>query len=148
LFTAVYKIEPLNGAKNSAQTCGGFHSSDDSLCKNRRIKQLSGRVRRAERDLRTAENETSKKRENQEMKLTTEQKGADGAISETPDFGRKIGSAAAIFGSRHGKPSRSFSHKHASYRTCLKRGARKRFDPQTRQTCAAFYFSPVALLPD
>ncbi len=56
---------------------------------------------------------------------------------------RKIGLMAKLFGCRHGELGRPFAKGDAAYRTCLKCGARKRFNPQTLETFGKFYYPSV-----
>ncbi|MGI9036364.1 MAG: hypothetical protein ACR2GD_10045 [Pyrinomonadaceae bacterium] len=58
-------------------------------------------------------------------------------------FGKKMGLAAKLFGCWHDDLSRPFTHGKIAYRSCLKCGARKQFNPETLETYGSFYFPPV-----
>lgn len=51
-----------------------------------------------------------------------------------------IGLVCRLFGCRHANMSRPFTYADASYRACLKCGARRDFDPQTLRTFGSFYY--------
>jgi len=57
-------------------------------------------------------------------------------------FGKKLGLLAKLFGCPHKSLSRPFSHGTVGYRTCLKCGARKKFNPETLETSGGFYYPP------
>lgn len=78
------------------------------------------------------------------MELVLEQNRNLASQQTSKEFGEKIGLAVAVFGCWHGKLSRPFSKNRVSYRTCVKCGARKRFDPNTFSTFGAFYYPPKA----
>ena len=59
-------------------------------------------------------------------------------------FGKKLGLLAKLFGCSHKSLSRPFSHGGVGYRTCLKCGARKRFNTETLETFGGFYYPPPA----
>ena len=59
-------------------------------------------------------------------------------------FGKKLGLIAKLFGCAHKSLSRPFSHGGEGYRTCLRCGARKRFNPETMETLRGFYYPPPA----
>jgi hypothetical protein len=59
-------------------------------------------------------------------------------------FGKKIGILTKIFGCGHPDLSRPFSRGRLGYRTCLRCGARKAFDPETLKTFGAFYYPPIS----
>ncbi len=61
-------------------------------------------------------------------------------------FGKKLGLLAKLFGCPHRNVSRPFSHGGVGYRTCLQCGARRKFDPETRETFGSFYYPPPARL--
>ena len=58
-------------------------------------------------------------------------------------FGEKIGLAASLFGCWHSKISRPFTEGLTAYRTCLRCGARKNYNPETFQTEGRFYYPSV-----
>jgi hypothetical protein len=58
-------------------------------------------------------------------------------------FGQKIGLITSLFGCWHGNISRPFAKGKIAYRSCLKCGARKQFNPETMKTIGTFYFPPV-----
>jgi hypothetical protein len=59
-------------------------------------------------------------------------------------FGKKLGILAKLFGCPHKNLSRPFSHGSIGYRTCLKCGARKKFNTETLETFGGFYYPPPA----
>ncbi len=59
-------------------------------------------------------------------------------------FGKKVGLLTKIFGCGHPDLSRPFSRGRLGYRTCLRCGARKPFDPETLKTFGAFYYPPIS----
>lgn len=63
--------------------------------------------------------------------------------SNTLAFGRKIPLMAKLFGCRHGGLGRPFANSEIAYRSCLKCGARRQFNPVTLETHGNFYFPPV-----
>lgn len=65
------------------------------------------------------------------------------AQSEVELFATKIGLLGKLFGCGHGDLSRPFSHGKIGYRSCLKCGAIKRFNPETLQTLGGFYYPPA-----
>ncbi len=77
------------------------------------------------------------------MELVLEQNRKLVSSQKSGEFGQKIGLAVALFGCWHGKLSRPFIENRVSYRTCLKCGARKRFDSNTFSTFGAFYYPPT-----
>ena len=58
-------------------------------------------------------------------------------------FGAKIGLVRKLFGCWHKQLSRPFTNNKSSYRTCLRCGARKRFDAQNLKTFGPFYYPPT-----
>lgn len=58
-------------------------------------------------------------------------------------FGTKLGLAARLFGCWHEDVGRPFVRGKSAYRTCLKCGARRQFDPATLVTFGSFYSAPV-----
>jgi hypothetical protein len=58
-------------------------------------------------------------------------------------FGQKIGLITMLFGCWHGNVSRPFVIGKTSYRSCLKCGARKKFNLETLKTDRRFYLPPV-----
>jgi hypothetical protein len=58
-------------------------------------------------------------------------------------FGKKLGFAAQLFGCAHRDLSRPFSHDNVGYRTCLRCGARTKFNVETRETYGGFYYPPI-----
>jgi len=58
-------------------------------------------------------------------------------------FGAKIGLVGKLFGCWHKQLSRPFTNNKSSYRTCLRCGARKRFDAQNLKTFGPFYYPPT-----
>ena len=58
-------------------------------------------------------------------------------------FGRKVSLITKLFGCWHGDMGRPFTNGKMAYRTCLKCGARRQFDPQTMETYGNFYFPPA-----
>ena len=57
-------------------------------------------------------------------------------------FGKKMGLVAKLFGCWHENISRPFVESQTAYRSCLRCGARKQFNPETLETYGAFYFPP------
>lgn len=57
-------------------------------------------------------------------------------------FGSKIGIIGKIFGCWHKQISRPFTSRNASYRACLKCGARKHFDAKSLRTSGPFHYPP------
>jgi hypothetical protein len=55
----------------------------------------------------------------------------------------KIELPASIFGCWHSQISRPFMAGKTFYRTCLKCGARRNFNPETRKNEGRFYYPPV-----
>lgn len=77
------------------------------------------------------------------MKLALKENEKPVSLQDSEEFGQKIGLTAALFGCWHGKLSRPFTNdKRISYVTCIKCGARKRFDTGTFATSGAFYYPP------
>ncbi len=58
-------------------------------------------------------------------------------------FGQEIGLMGKLFGCWHQSLSRPFTNRNASYRACLKCGARKKFDTKTLKTFGPFYYPPA-----
>lgn len=58
-------------------------------------------------------------------------------------FANKIGLIGKLFGCGHGELSRPFSQGKIGYRTCLKCGAVKRFNPETLETFGGFYYPSI-----
>jgi hypothetical protein len=58
-------------------------------------------------------------------------------------FGEKVGILTKLFGCWHDNISRPFVDGKTAYRTCLKCGARKRFNPETLLTEGDFYYPPA-----
>lgn len=58
-------------------------------------------------------------------------------------FANKIGLIGKLFGCGHGELSRPFSQGKIGYRSCLKCGAVKRFNPETLETFGGFYYPSV-----
>ena len=58
-------------------------------------------------------------------------------------FGGRIGFLGKLFGCWHKSLSRPFTNRNASYRACLKCGARKKFDTRTLQTFGPYYYPPT-----
>lgn len=58
-------------------------------------------------------------------------------------FGRKVSLMTKLFGCRHGNLGRPFASSEIAYRSCLKCGARRQFNPETLETHGNFYFPPV-----
>ncbi|HEX8289613.1 MAG TPA: hypothetical protein VF556_16640 [Pyrinomonadaceae bacterium] len=61
-------------------------------------------------------------------------------------FGKKVGIFSKIFGCGHPNLSRPFSRGRLGYRTCLRCGARKQFNPETLMTFGDFYYPPISKL--
>ena len=61
-------------------------------------------------------------------------------------FGKKVGIFSKIFGCGHPNLSRPFSRGRLGYRTCLRCGARKQFNPETLTTFGGFYYPPISKL--
>ena len=61
-------------------------------------------------------------------------------------FGRKLGLVSRLVGCSHRDLSRPFVDRNTSYRSCLKCGARKQFNPETFETFGTFYAPPVRTL--
>ena len=59
-------------------------------------------------------------------------------------FGKKVGILVKIFGCGHPDLSRPFSKGRLGYRTCLRCGARKQFNPETLTTFGDFYYPPIS----
>ncbi len=57
-------------------------------------------------------------------------------------FGKKVGLLTKFFGCGHSDLSRPFSKGRLGYRTCLRCGARKKFNPETLTTFGGFYYPP------
>lgn len=70
-------------------------------------------------------------------------KGEQNKDFNTYAFGRKITLMAQLFGCRHGNLGRPFAAGEIAYRSCLKCGARRQFNPETMETHGKFYFPPV-----
>ncbi len=70
-------------------------------------------------------------------------KGEQTKNSNTFAFGRKVTLMAKLFGCRHGNLGRPFAAGEIAYRSCLKCGARRQFNPDTLETYGNFYFPPV-----
>lgn len=73
------------------------------------------------------------------FQINGEEKVADHRI-----FGKKVGILTKIFGCGHPDLSRPFSRGRLGYRTCLRCGARKPFDPETLKTFGDFYYPPIS----
>ena len=58
-------------------------------------------------------------------------------------FGQKMSLVAKLFGCWHNNISRPFIQGKTAYRSCLKCGARKQFNPETLETRGGFYFPPI-----
>jgi len=58
-------------------------------------------------------------------------------------FGSKVGLIGKLFGCNHGELSRPFSQGKIGYRSCLKCGAVKQFNPETLETFGGFYYPSV-----
>ena len=63
--------------------------------------------------------------------------------SNTFAFGRKVTLMAKLFGCWHGNLGRPFAAGEIAYRSCLKCGARRQFNPETMETHGNFYFPPI-----
>jgi hypothetical protein len=59
-------------------------------------------------------------------------------------FGKKVGLLTKLFGCGHPNLSRPFSQGRLGYRTCLRCGARKQFNPETLTTFGAFYYPQIS----
>ena len=59
-------------------------------------------------------------------------------------FGKKLGVAASLFGCWHEDLRRPFGRGEATYRSCLKCGARTPFNVETLRTEGKFYQAPVS----
>jgi hypothetical protein len=57
-------------------------------------------------------------------------------------FGQKMDLVTKLFGCWHGNISRPFIEGKTAYRSCLKCGARKPFNPETLETRGNYYFPP------
>jgi hypothetical protein len=57
-------------------------------------------------------------------------------------FVTKAGLLSKLFGCGHAELSRPFSKGKIGYRSCLKCGAIKQFNPETLKTFGAFYYPP------
>ena len=69
---------------------------------------------------------------------------AEAIINRTDGaFGQRIGLMGKLFGCWHIGLSRPFTNRHASYRACLRCGARKKFDTTTLRTSGPFYYPPA-----
>jgi hypothetical protein len=55
-------------------------------------------------------------------------------------LGEEIGFIAQVFGCWHQRITRPFMEGKTAYRSCLSCGARKPFDPKTRQCYGKFYY--------
>lgn len=84
------------------------------------------------------------------MTFTLMQKGLENLIGkeqmeQTNEkiFGEKVGLAASFFGCWHSNITRPFMEGKTFYRTCLKCGARRNFNPETRKNEGQFYYPPV-----
>jgi len=58
-------------------------------------------------------------------------------------FGKRIGVFGRVFGCWHKELGRPFTNRNASYRACLKCGARKEFDAESLRTFGPFYYPPT-----
>lgn len=58
-------------------------------------------------------------------------------------FGPKLGLISRLVGCSHREVGRPFVQGNTAYRSCLKCGARRQFDPGTFETFGNFYGSPV-----
>ena len=58
-------------------------------------------------------------------------------------FATKVSLLSKIFGCTHGDLSRPFSHGKIGYRSCLKCGAIRQFNPETLKTFGEFYYPTV-----
>lgn len=63
-------------------------------------------------------------------------------------FATKISLLGKLFGCGHGDLSRPFSNGKIGYRSCLKCGAIKQFNPETLRTFGGFYYPPPAVKRD
>lgn len=58
-------------------------------------------------------------------------------------FANKVGLIGKLFGCGHGELSRPFSNGKIGYRSCLKCGAVKQFNPETLETFGGFYYPRI-----
>lgn len=58
-------------------------------------------------------------------------------------FSNKIGLIGKLFGCGHRELSRPFSQGKIGYRSCLKCGAVRRFNPETLETSGGFYYPSI-----
>jgi len=58
-------------------------------------------------------------------------------------FGKKLGLLTSVFGCWHEDVGRPFVDGKTAYRSCIKCGARKQFDPDTLRTFGNFYGPPA-----
>ncbi|MDQ3713489.1 MAG: hypothetical protein M3388_14880, partial [Acidobacteriota bacterium] len=71
--------------------------------------------------------------------LLEQNRTAESLINQTTKaFGNKIGLFGKLFGCWHRNLTRPFTVENASYRSCLRCGARKQFDPKTLETFGSF----------
>jgi hypothetical protein len=63
--------------------------------------------------------------------------------SNTELFAKKVGLIGKLFGCGHGELSRPFSQGKIGYRSCLKCGAVKQFNPETLETFGGFYYPSI-----
>ncbi len=76
--------------------------------------------------------------------LLEQNRTAESLINQTTKaFGNKIGLFGKLFGCWHRNLTRPFTVENASYRSCLRCGARKQFDPKTLETFGSFHYPPV-----
>ncbi|MCU1290593.1 MAG: hypothetical protein JWN60_2822 [Acidobacteria bacterium] len=66
------------------------------------------------------------------------------AVVDNKLFGKKVGIFLKLFGCGHPNLSRPFSRGRLGYRTCLRCGARKPFNPETLTTFGDFYYPPIS----
>ena len=70
--------------------------------------------------------------------------GKSKEVVQNPQIsGKEVGFFSQIFGCWHERLTRPFFEGKTAYRSCLKCGARKRFDPQTMKTYGKYYYPSV-----
>jgi hypothetical protein len=69
-------------------------------------------------------------------------KGKQASEIDPVVFGRKMNLVSKLFGCWHGNISRPFAEGKTAYRSCLRCGARKQFNPETLETKRHYYFPP------
>jgi hypothetical protein len=77
------------------------------------------------------------------MATTVIQSSFEDKVIDHRFFGNKVGLLTRLFGCGHQELSRPFSRGKSGYRSCLRCGARKPFNPETLETSGKFYYPPL-----